>query len=984
MQNKGFIRVFAIILAAIALYYLSFTLIGRQYNKKADEYAGGNLELKNQYLDSLSTEKVYLGYTLKQVREKEIGLGLDLKGGMNVIVEMDVAQILTSLANTDDPDFNQALRETIIQNRKGSSSDFITLFRQNYERINPNGKLANIFSITMSDRVTPTATNDQVISVLRQEVRSAADNSFNVLRTRIDRFGVVAPNIQRLDQAERILIEMPGITEPERVRNLLQGSANLEFWKTYNVNELGNYFNELNSRSAEYAHAKRSSMDVETVETGEEEAEVSSEEETADLPEATLTIPEEADEDQIVEITKGFMEYFAQPYFAMGGATGPIVGTAAKNDTASINFLLQRYKDIFPADAKFKWGFKPIDQRETYFELYALKGDGTKRGPALDGDAVVNARADQGQQGSAWEVSMTMNSAGASRWATITGAEKGKSIAIVLDDYVYSAPTVNDRIEGGRSQITGRFTSEEASDLENVLKSGKMRAGVRIVQEDVVGPSLGQEAIKSGIVSFIIALIVLFIFIYLLYGLVPGTVTNTALLVNFILTLGILAAFQAVLTLPGIAGMILALGMAVDANVLINERIKEELRNGKSLRKSLEDGYKNAFSAIIDSNITTIITAIILALFGTGPIKGFAVTLIIGISVSFLTAVFLTRLVYEGRMEKGKWQNLTFNTKFSSTVLKEYSFNFLKGSRRVLTVVAVFAVVSIISLFTLKLNTGIDFTGGRNYIVRFDQPVKTSDVESALLPVLNGSAQVITIGSSNQVRISTNHLIDSDDANIEDELKALLATGLKEFMSSDKTIDDHILSSQKVGPSVAEDTLRNATIALTLALIFMGIYILVRFRNWAFSAGTVAALAVDAFAVFGLYSLLWKVMPFSMEIDQTFIAAILTIIGYSINDKVVVFDRVREYFQLYPKRNLKQQFNDSMNAVLARTINTSVSTLLVILVILFLGGDAVRSFVFAMMIGVIVGTITSLFVASPVAQLIMTKQKAKKEAEGKK
>lgn len=974
MQNKGFIKVFAIILTAICLYYLSFTLVGRQYNKKAEEYAKGNMELKNQYLDSLSTEKVYLGYTLKQIREKEIGLGLDLKGGMNVIVEMDVAQILTALANTDDPDFNQALRETVIQNRKGSSSDFISLFRQNYERINPNGRLANIFSITMSDRVGTNATNDQVITVLRQEVKSAADNSFNVLRTRIDRFGVVSPNIQRLDQAERILIEMPGITEPERVRNLLQGSANLEFWKTYNVNELGSYFNEINSRSSQFASAKRSASAADTTATAEQ----------ADSVTAAAELEPEFDfEEQQIEINKSFLEYFAQPYFAMGGATGPIVGTAAKNDTASINFLLQKYKDIFPADARFKWGFKPIDTRETYFELYALKGDGTKRGPALDGDAVINAKADQGTQGSAWEVSMTMNSAGASRWATITGAEKGKSIAIVLDNYVYSAPNVNDRIEGGRSQITGRFTSDEAGDLENVLKSGKMRAGVRIVQEDIVGPSLGQEAIKSGVLSFVIALIVLFIFIFLLYGFIPGMVTNTALLINFFFTLGILAAFQAVLTLPGIAGMILALGMAVDANVLINERIKEELKNGKSLRKSLEDGYKNAFSAIIDSNITTILTGIILALFGTGPIKGFAITLIIGISVSFLTAVFLTRLVYEARMQKSKWQNITFDTKLSSSLFKEYSFHFINNSRKVITIMLVFVAVSIVSLFTLKLNTGIDFTGGRNYIVRFDQPVKTSDIESALLPVLDGSARVITIGSSNQVRISTNYLIDDEGENIEDELKSLLATGLKDYMTPGKAIDDHVLSSQKVGPSVAEDTVKNASLALTLALVFMGIYILARFRNWAFSAGTVAALAIDAFAVFGLYSLLWKVMPFSMEIDQTFIAAILTIIGYSINDKVVVFDRVRENFQLYPKRDLKQLFDDSMNAVLARTINTGMSTLLVILVILFLGGDAVRSFVFAMMIGVVVGTITSLFVASPVAFRIMTKQRLKKEALAK-
>lgn len=975
MQNKGFIKVFAIILTLICLFYLSFTVVGRQYNKKADAYAKGDLELKNQYLDSLSTEKVYLGYTLKQIREKEIGLGLDLKGGMNVIVEMDVAQVLRALANTDDPQFNQALQETIVQNRKGSSSDFITLFRQNYERINPDGKLANIFSITMSDRVAPTATNDQVITVLRQEVKSAADNSFNVLRTRIDRFGVVAPNIQRLDQAERILIEMPGITEPERVRNLLQGSANLEFWKTYNVNELGTYFNEINTRSAEYAQAVRGAAATSTDSTAVT---------TDSLSVDSLTLISSAAEEEKQEINRSFVEYFAQPYFAMSGANGPIVGTAAKNDTAAVNYLLQRYKDIFPADVRFKWGFKPIDQRETYFELYALKGDGTRRGPALEGDVVTNAKADQGQQGSAWEVSMTMNSAGASRWATITGAEKGKSIAIVLDGYVYSAPTVNDRIEGGRSSISGRFTPEEAGDLENVLKSGKMKAGVRIVQEDVVGPSLGQEAIRDGFVSFVIALIVLFIFTCLLYGIIPGMVINGALLINFFFTLGVLAAFQAVLTLPGIAGMILSLAMAVDANVLINERIKEELANGKSLRKALEDGYKNAFSAILDSNLTTIITGIILAIFGTGPIKGFAVTLIIGISVSFLTAVFLTRLVYEYQFEKNRWQKLTFNTGFSRAIFNVYNFDFIKNSKKIILAILIFGVVSIGSLFTLKLNTGIDFTGGRNYIVRFDQPVKTGDIEQALQPVLGGSAQVITIGSSNQVRISTNYMIDSESATVEDDLVTLLGEGLKDYIAPGSSINDHILSSQKVGPSVAEDTMKNAFLALTIALICMGIYIFARFRNWAFSVGTVAALAIDTFAVIGFYSLLWKVMPFSMEIDQTFVAAILTIVGYSINDKVVVFDRFREVHQLYPKRELRALFNDSMNAVLARTINTGLSTILVILCILFLGGDAVRSFVFAMLIGVVVGTVTSLFIASPVAYSIMRTQQEKKQLEPKK
>ena len=972
MQNKGFIRVFSIILTAICLFYLSFTVIGRQQNKKADIYANGDLALKNQYLDSLSTEKVFLNYTLKQVREKEIGLGLDLKGGMNVVLEIDASQVLASLANTDDPQFNQALKETVQQNRRGSSSDFISLFQQNYEKISPDGRLANIYSITMSDRVSPTATNSQVISVLREDLASVADNSFNVLATRIDRFGVVAPNIQRLDRAERILVELPGITEPERVRNLLQGSANLEFWKTYNVSELGVYFNELNSRSSDYAEAMRSAQ----TESIASESDSISEPAT----DTVLAVIDEYGEEKKVVIDRNFMQYFKDPYFAMSGVGGPIVGTVSKLDTASVNYLLARYKDIFPADARFKWGFKAVDERDTYFELYALKGDGSNRGPALTGDAVVNARADQGQQGSAWQVSMNMNSSGASRWATITGAEINNSIAILLDGYVYSAPRVNDRIEGGSSQITGNFSAQEAQDLENVLKSGKMQASVRIVQEDVVGPSLGQEAIKDGFISFVIALLVLFVFTCILYGVLPGMVINGALLINLFFTLGILAAFQAVLTLPGIAGMILSIAMAVDANVLINERIKEELATGKTLRRSIEEGYKNAFSAIFDSNLTSIIVGVILALFGVGAIRGFAITLIIGIAVSFITAVFLTRLFYETVLSKGKWQNLTFTSSITKGIATEFKYKFIQNSKKVNMGIVAFIVISIISLFTLGLSSGIDFTGGRNYIVKFDQPVKVSEVQNALVPFFDESVRVITIGSNEQVRVSTNYMIEEDGENIERELRDLLGKGLAQFMTPGKNIDDHIMSSQKVGPSIAEDTIRNSAIALILALICMGLYILARFRNLAFSAGTVAALAIDTFAVIGLYSLLWKVMPFSMELDQTFVAAILTVVGYSINDKVVVFDRVREFKQLFPKRNLLDLFNDSLNATLARTINTGLSTILVIICILFFGGDAVRSFVFAMLIGVVVGTITSLFVGAPVAYMIIKRGEEKMKA----
>ncbi len=977
MSNKGFLKIFSIILTLISLLYLSFSLVSWHYNNKAEAYANGDVIKKNQFLDSLSSQKVYLGQTLKQVRQREIGLGLDLKGGMNVIMEVDAAQVLRALANTDDPHFNEALNKSIAQNRQGSSLDFVSLFKQNYEKLNPGAKLANIFSITMSDRVQPNATNEQVIAVLRNEIQSAADNSFNVLRTRIDHFGVVAPNIQKLDQAERILIELPGIKEPDRVRKLLQGNANLEFWKTYNVDEIAQYLSEVNAKSAEYVNAKKSGKTVaDAAKVVGNDSLVNGDSLKTEMPEVDLA-------NSKIQINKSFIEYFAQPFFAQGGSRGSIVGTVSKLDTASVNSILKKFKDIFPADLRFKWGFKSIDPKETYYELYALRGDGSKHNAALTGESVTSAKADQPQQGSGWEVGMTMNAAGANRWATITGAEKGRQIAIVLDDYVYSAPNVNDKIEGGRSSISGRFTADEAKDLENVLKSGKMKAGVRIVQEDIVGPSLGKEAIKAGFVSFVIALIVLFIFTCILYGIIPGMVINGALLANLFFTMGALAAFQAVLTLPGIAGMILALAMAVDANVLINERIKEELAAGKNLRRALEDGYKNAFSAIFDSNVTTIITGIILALFGTGAIRGFAVTLIIGIVISFLTAVYFTRMVYEYQLKKGRWNNLKFTTDISKNMFKEFNFNFLKNSKKVIYFFAIFGVASLVSFFTLKLNTGIDFTGGRNYIIRFDQPVKTSEVRDALVPNFGESVRVITIGNSNQVRISTNYKIDDPSANIEDDLKNLMAQSLQKFFSQGSTIDNHLLSSQKVGPSIAKDMLLNAFIALVIALIFMGLYILLRFRNWAFSAGTITALAIDAFSVIGLYSLLWKIMPFSMEIDQTFVAAILTVIGYSINDKVVVFDRVREYMHLYPGRDLRSLFNDSLNATLARTINTGLSTILVIIVIILLGGDAVRSFVFAMLIGIVVGTITSLFIATPVAYNMLKKDHAKKLAAAK-
>ena len=976
MQNKGFIKFFSITLTLICAFYLSFSVAGYVWNQRAAEFATDadrNLDLERQqhFLDSLSTERVFLnftfrlrnferefGYTLRQVRERQIGLGLDLRGGMTAILEVDVAQVISNLANTDDPYFTKALRATVVQSHT-STTDFITLFQQNYESIVPGGRLANIFSITMSDRISPTASNSEVIRALEESLEIAAENSFNVLRTRIDRFGVVAPNLQRLDRAERILVELPGVTEPERVRGLLQGAANLEFWRTYNVSELNMFLSQLDARSAEFAMAQR--MRAATPVVAEEDT-------------LGVAVPEVQIDDTTPIIDRNFFAYFTGP--RRGGSA--VLGSVHRNDTAAVNFLINRYRDVFPPDVQFRWGFRPIDEREMFFELYTLRGDGSRRGPVLDGDVVTSARADQGQRGSAWEVNMTMNSHGAARWSSITAAEIGRPVAIVLDDLVYSAPYIRSRIDGGRSNITGTFSAQEAQDLATVLSSGRMQAGVRIVHDTVIGPSLGQEAIRAGFISFIIALIVMFIFIFMVYGGLPGLVTNGALIVNLFFILGALAAFQAVLTLPGIAGMILSLAMAVDANILINERIKEELRAGKTLRRAVEDGYKNAFSAIFDANLTSIIIGFILYNFGTGPIRGFAFTLMVGVAASFITAVFLTRLVYENRFEAGKWLNITYKGVLSKVFDREYNFNFINKRKAVNTGIIGFILLCVVALFTLGLNPGIDFTGGRNYVIRFEEPVNRLEIQDRLVPAFGESVRVITFGASNQVRVSTNFMIESADPDVDEQILALLSESLREYIPAGQTIDNLIYMSEKVGPSIAGDMLRSAFWALAFALLAMGLYILLRFRNWAFSLGTVTALTVDAFIVLGLYSLLWRIMPFSMEIDQAFIAAILTVIGYSINDKVVIFDRVREYVNLYPKRGLSSLFNDALNSTLTRTINTNLSTLLVIFCVLIFGGDVVRSFIFAMFLGVIVGTVSSLFIASPVAYAVLNWQRKKK------
>lgn len=963
MQNKGFVITFAILLTVVCCFYLSFSFVTRYYEKQAAEYSNGDLNAQSHYLDSISTEKVWLGYTLKQAREKEIGLGLDLKGGMNVILEIDAAAVLRSLANQEDAQFNKAIQQAVDENRRGSNKDFITLFIEKYEAIDKSGKLSIVFGAKLKDQIAPTDNNATVRKVLEKELQSVADNSFNVLRTRIDRFGVVAPNIQKLDRAERILIELPGIKEPERVKKLLQGNSNLEFWKTYNLQEIQGYLGSINSRSAELLAAENSTNKTVVADS------ISSD---------SLSLITVAQIDSTsAPFTKTLFEYFDGKW--MGGS---IVAIADRKDTAAINTILHAAKDLYPTDLKFAWGFKAIDEKETQFQLFALRGDGTKRGPALDGDAVVSATADQ-IQGQGWGVSMQMNSTGAKRWAAITGAERGRSIAIVLDGYVYSAPNVNDRIEGGNSSITGNFTVEEAKDLENVLKSGKMRAGVRIVQEDIVGPSLGEEAIQSGLISFVVALIVLMAYMCLVYGFIPGIIANAALLLNLFFTLGVLASFHAVLTLPGIAGLVLALAMAVDANVLIYERTKEELRAGKNVKTAVQDGYKHAFSAIFDSNLTTIITGLILYNFGTGAIRGFAITEIIGISASFFTAIFMTRLVYDYGFSKGKFSNLTFSSKPLRDFLMDTKINFLNLHRKAYTASLIVILLGILSIFTLGLNNGIDFTGGRNYIIRFDNPVNTEDITNALKPVLGEESMVsvITIGSSNQVRVTTNYKIEDARDEVEAEIKDKMNTALSSYIASGKTIDDYIQSSQKVGPSVADDMKTAAVGAVVLAIICMGLYILLRFRDVAFSIGTIVAVAHDAAIVIFAYSFFHKIMPFSLEIDQTFIAAILTVVGFSIHDKVVIFDRVRERRRDFPLRDIASNINDSLNTTLTRTVSTSLSTILVLICIFVLGGDSIRSFTFAMLLGIILGTYSSVFIATPVAYDILQRKEDKAKSK---
>ena len=1003
MQNKGFVRVFAVLLTLVCLFYLSFSFVTRYYNNKAAEYAGGDPSKESLYLDSLSTQKVWLGYTLKQCREMEISLGLDLKGGMNVVLELNVADVIRSLSNNNqDENFNKALTAAYAR-QATSQKDFIDLFAEEYKNLDSGARLSAIFStFELKDKITPQSTAAQVVSVLKEELKSAIDNSFNVLRTRIDRFGVVSPNIQRLETAGRILVELPGVKEPERVRKLLQGSANLEFWETYQLPEIYQQLvaadnilaTVLKEHNDEAVATETESVSTEGADTTVTDTAVAEGENTNEADSLLAKIAQDKPEAQANQS----MEEFAKqhPLFALlqinqyNGqlGRGASVGVANVRDIAKINeyLAMKQVKDVLPRNLSLKWGVKAMDEKEQYYELYAIKVTNRDGTPALGGDVVTDANADFVQQvgRSEQQVSMSMNAEGAKAWARLTKENIGKSIAIVLDDMVYSAPNVNDEITGGRSSITGHFTPEEAKDLANVLKSGKMAASVQIVQEDVVGPSLGQEAISSGVISFALALILLMVYMCAFYGIIPGLIADGALVLNIFFTMGILASFQAVLTLPGIAGMVLTLGMAVDANVLIYERTKEELRAGKSLGKAIADGYSNAFSAIFDSNLTSIITGVVLFYFGTGPIRGFATTMIIGLFASFLTAVFLTRMVYEALLAKDKLKNVTFVTSITKDLLTNPKVNFL-GARKVGYIIpAVIILLGAVSMMTIGLNNGIDFTGGRNYIVRFDQDVKTDEVRNMLDEKLDGAVSVITIGTPDQVRISTNYKIDDADPAVDQEIESLLFEGIKPLLPASTTLDQftntYIQSSQKVGPSMADDIKNSAIMAVIFAMFCMAAYILLRFRDWSFSVGAFASVAVTTLCIISFYTLLWKLLPFSMEVDQTFIAAILTIIGYSINDTVVVFDRIRETIGLYPKRDRYQVINDALNSTLSRTFNTSLTTLVVVLCIFILGGSTIRSFTFAILLGIVVGTYATLFIATPIAYELQKRKINKKAA----
>jgi len=961
MQNKGFVSLFAIIFSIVCLYQLSFTWKVNSIEKNAIEYSGGD-ELKEKlYLDSIGSQVVYSiigNYTYDECKSRELNLGLDLKGGMNVTLEVSVVDVIRAMSNySKDEDFNNAITKAI-EKQKNSQDDFVTLFNNSFSEVNPNAKLAAIFYTSdLKDKLKTSSTNEEVISVIRLEVEDAIQRSFNILRSRIDRFGVSQPNIQRLDGSGRIIVELPGVKDPERVRKLLQGTAQLEFWETYEYSQVIQSIDNVNT------YLRSQVVEDEEVELVQEVVENDS-----------LSITELLNDESVDSDTTTFDEFAKEnPFYAVLNPNlnqsrqpnpGPVCGFAATKDTAQVNTYLKSEEviNILPRDVKFAWSVKPFDENGDFVQLIALKITTRDGKAALEGDVVTDARQDFSPTNGTPEVSMTMNPEGARLWKRLTAENIGKSVAIVLDDLVYSYPTVNSEISGP-SQITGDFTIEEASDLANILKSGKLPAPARIIEEAIVGPSLGKEAIDAGFRSFVFALILVLIYMILYYNF-AGLVSNVALLANLFFVFGVLSSIGAVLTLPGIAGIVLTIGMSVDANVLIYERVREELLNGKGIKLAVEDGYKQAYSSIIDANVTTLLTGIILYSFGTGPVKGFATTLVIGILTSLFSAIFITRLVLIWRLDKKG--TASFDNKVTRGAFKNTSINFI-GNRKIYYVISsIILLLGVGSLFSKGLNYGVDFKGGRTFVVRFDDNVRNDDVRSALAEVfvnesgLKMAPEVKTFGDLNQVKITTKYLIESTDVNADQVVDDKLNEGLSSYANFE------VMSSQKVGPTIADDIKDAALGSIVFSLLVIFLYILIRFRKWQFSLGAVAAVFHDVLIVLSIFSVFYGILPFSLEIDQAFIAAILTIIGYSLNDTVVVFDRIREHLGSFKKKEINVLVNDALNSTLSRTINTSLTTFFVLLVIFVFGGEVIRGFMFALMVGVLVGTYSSLFVASPI------------------
>jgi len=983
MQNKGLIRLFAIALTLVCLFYLSFSVVTNTYNKKAKEYAAGNQLKEYNYLDSIASEKVWLGYTLKECRDKEINLGLDLKGGMNVTLEVSVADIIRSLSDFNtSPTFNQALITATELQKTNSQKSFVDLFVESYTKIDPQAKLATVFStFELKDKISLTTSNADVVKVLNTEVEGAIANSFNVLRQRIDRFGVVQPNIQKLGNG-RILVELPGIKEPARVRKLLQGSANLEFWETYDLSEIINNIGEANKVLASLNAAGGTSTPAVKDTTVAKTAAVQKTKAISDVDSLKAALAKKTagaaatDSSKVTEKSRKENPLFAVLQInAQGGqvARGPVIGLAQSKDTALVNayFKTKQVKEVLPRDLGLRWSVKAIDKKGEIFQLIAIKITNRDGRAPLGGDVITDARADFSQTSAYANVSMSMNAEGSKTWARMTKDNIGKSIAIALDGYIYSFPTVNTEISGGSSQITGNFTVEEAKDLANTLKSGKMPAPAHIVQENIVGPSLGQEAINNGLISFIIAFILVLLYMIMYYGIIPGLIADIALIINVFFLFGVLSSFGAVLTLPGIAGIVLTLGMAVDANVLMYERIREEMNKGKTMRKAIDDGIGHALSAIIDSNVTTIITGVILAYFGTGPIKGFAVTEIIGVMTSFFTAVFLTRYMLYLYADHKSAREISFITGVTKNWFKDTKVDFMGIRKWLYGLSTVLIVVSCISFATRGFSLGIDFSGGRNYVVAFDQKVSADHVRKMLDNAFEGDMpQVITIGTENQVRIATKYKINDNAQNIDNEIEGKLYDNLKPLLKSSTTkaefIKENIKSSQKVGPTVADDIKRSAIWAVLLAILGIGLYIFIRFREWGYALGAIVSLAHDAIITLGLFSLLYGYLPFSMEIDQAFIAAILTVIGYSVHDTVINYDRIRENVLLFPKRDRISLINLSVNEMLGRTFSTTMTVILTLLSMFIFGGETIRGFIFAMLFGIFIGTYSSVFIASPI------------------